>query len=104
MPWPCKITTAAKKAFLSSRRAKSSPVPPPPLHSTTLPPTPCKLAGGPLHLRHSEGHDFIFVMPLVAVVDEKQDEGLLKGQTSLTQFGWFPKCASLTIITQRNKK
>jgi hypothetical protein len=42
-------------------------------------------------------------MPLVAVVDEKQDEGLLKGQTSLTQFGWFPKCASLIII-KRNKK
>ncbi|ELR18217.1 PH domain containing protein [Acanthamoeba castellanii str. Neff] len=27
---------------------------------------------------------------VLAVVDEKQDEGLLKGQTSLTQFGWFP--------------
>jgi hypothetical protein len=40
-------------------------------------------------------------MPLVAVVDEKQDEGLLKGQTSLTQFGWFPKCASPIIITNK---
>jgi hypothetical protein len=41
-------------------------------------------------------------MPLVTVVDEKQDEGLLKGQTSLTQFGWFPKCASLQ--TKQNKE